>query len=272
MTDSEPSRPTPEEERLFLDAIKNGDLVRVKQMLQDDGDLLFINENYYGSPVRAATGSQYPEVAEHLSRCMLQRFRDGTIPHGRRLYRAIHDLGEAAHSTTGFHGCDNLRAEAEPVVAGFLTHTDPDLRYIAINVLSAHWDLSKYADVFRQMTLSDPDDDVRLIALSSVGWLLRSTRDHNATKFLLTIFHDPGQDTLIRRTAYEGLVEVWQGEKAATRVFLKMGDIEHPSRGVGSKTGEQDRIGSKLRTGKTWEDVVDWDFVRQVEGELKNRT
>lgn len=271
MTNPGRGRSTPEEEGLFLEAIKVGDLVRIRQMVQDDRDLLFINEAYYGSPVRAATDSQYPDVADYLARVMLQRLREDTIP-DNRLYGAIHDLGEAAHSTTGFRGCDNLRAEAEPIVAGFLTHNNAQLRYIAVSVLSAHWDLRRYAGAFQQMSLNDPEDDVRQIALSSVGWLLRSTKDRDATRFLLSIFRDLGQDASMRQTAYEGLVEVWQGSNAATSVFVRMRRIEQPL-GAKSRAGEEDKgIGSESRTEKVWEDVVDWEFVLEVEEELKNRT
>lgn len=126
-----------EEARLFLEAINAGDLDTVGQMLQTNPDLLFIEEDYYGSSVRAATDSPHPEIADYLARFTLQRLRDTTIPNAE-LYHAFHDLGEAAHAETGYRGCEKLRAEAEPLVAGFLAHDDSQLRYIAISVLSTH--------------------------------------------------------------------------------------------------------------------------------------
>jgi len=88
----------------------------------------------------------------------------------------------------------------------------------------------------------------------------------------LSIFRDLGQDASMRQTAYEGLVEVWQGSNAATSVFVRMRQIEEPLGAEGKAAEEDKRIGSKLRTEKVWEDVVDWKFVAEVEGELKNRT
>ena len=51
-----------------------------------------------------------------------------------------------------------------------------------------------------------------------------------------------------------------------------MRQIEEPLGAEGKAAEEDKRIGSKLRTEKVWEDVVDWEFVAEVEGELKNRT
>ena len=271
MVASRHDRPNAGDERFLFDSIKAGDLARVKQMLHDDGNLLFIEDDHEWSPVLRATHSPHPEVADHLSRILLQRIRVGTIPRDN-FYGAIHDLGEALHSGTGFRGCETLRMEAEPVIAGYLMNDDSSLRWLAVSVLSAHWDLRRYADVFQQMSLSDSDDSVRKIALSSVGWLLRSTKDHNAARFLLSIFRDPGQDASMRQTAYKGLVEVWQGANAAHTVFMSMMRIEE-SLGAAGRAGEEDRgIGSRSRTEKAWEDVVDWGVVSEVEGELKNRT
>jgi len=132
-----------EEARSFLDAIKAGDLETVRQMIQSNGDLLFVIDDYYGSPVRAAT-NKHAEIADFLARIELQRLREGSVPKNH-LYGAIHDLGEAAHSETGYRGCESLRSEAEPVVAGFLAHDDEEIRYIAMSVLATHWDMKHYA-------------------------------------------------------------------------------------------------------------------------------
>ncbi len=105
--------------------------------------------------MRAAADSPHPDVADYLAHSLLERLREGTVPD---VYGAIHDLGEAAHSTTGYRGCEILRAEAEPVVAGFLKHPEPNLRYIAINVLSFHWDMTRHARVFQQISQNDLDD------------------------------------------------------------------------------------------------------------------
>jgi hypothetical protein len=92
--------------------------------------------------------------------------------------------------------------------------------------------------------------------LSSVGFLLRDTRDRHATKLLLYIFRDLGGSASTRQIAYEGLVEVWQGFDPGYQVFMTMMERER-------------RLGPE--SDKSWEDVIDWEFVRRVEGELENR-
>jgi hypothetical protein len=225
MIGSEGKQTNEVEGNLFFDVIRAGDLGRVRQMLQDNSDLLLIEDERQWSPVLRATHSPFPEVADYLSQVLLQRIRNGTIPQDR-LYAALHDLGEALHSGTGFRGCEILRAEAAPVVAGFLKHRISRFRYIAVSVLSAHWDLVRYATTFQRMALRDPDDSVRKIALSSVGYLLRDTRDRNATKLLLHIFRDFGESAPTRQIAYEGLVEVWQGFHAWHQLIMTIMERE----------------------------------------------
>lgn len=271
MSNSKRERPDARETRLFFEAIEAGDLATVRQLLQTNHDLLFIHDDYYGSPVRAAIDYPYPEVADYLARLKLKALQEGGIPPGK-LYGAIHDLGEAAHSATGYRGCEKLRAEAEPIVAGFLAHDEPQMRYIAISVLSSHWDLSRYATLFQQMSLNDPDEYVRQIALSAVGFLLRGTRDHEATRLLTSIFRDAGQPAWIREEAYEGLVEVWQGFDAAHALFLRKLRAEKPLRTAAEQAqtkSEKTRI--ERRVEEMWEGFVDWDFVAQVEREAKER-
>jgi hypothetical protein len=60
------------------------------------------------------------------------------------------------------------------VVAAFLVHPEENLRYIAINVLSFHWDMTQDARVFQQISQSDKDDDVRGIALRAMSYQYRS--------------------------------------------------------------------------------------------------
>ena len=258
-----------EDARLFLAAINAGDLDTIGQMLQTNPDLLFIDEDYYGSPVRAATDSPYPEIADYLARFTLQRLRDGTIPKAA-LYGAIHDLGEAAHADTGYRGCEKLRAEAEPIVSGFLAHDDSQLRYIAVSVLSTHWDLNQYVHVVQRMSVSDPDEHVRDIALSSVGWLLRGTRDRDGTLFLLGVFRDLGQSASTREEAYEGLVEVWQGFDAGFALFQTKLRAEEPLRAAerNAQTVEEKKQ-IDMRIERVWEDFVDADFLARVARETE---
>jgi hypothetical protein len=264
--------PTPDQARVFREAIKAGDLHAVKQLLHTTPNLLFIGDDYYGSPVRAAADSRNPDVADHLARSMLQRLREGTILDAH-LYGALHDLGEAAHSTTGYRGCEILRAEAEPVVAGFLAHPEPNLRYIAISVLSFHWDMTRYARVFQQISQNDLDDDVRGIALGAMSWLLRGTRDHEAARLLLSILRGSTQEALDRKWAYEELVLVWQGWDASRVLSVKKTEREKPIREAAKEaTTWKERMEIEKGLDRAWEDIVDWGFVAQVEREVKQES
>lgn len=243
-----------EEARSLTDAIKVGDLGTIRRMVESNEDLLF-----YGSPVREAIDTQ-PEIADFLARIELQRLREGTVPE-YHLYGAIHDLGEAAHSETGYRGCESLRAEAEPVVAGYLTHNDPAIRYIAMSVLTTHWGLTHYARAFMSMSQSDPDEFVRKIAISNVGSLLRGARDRDASRILLEIFRDPVQPAVIRGEAYESLVEIWQGYDAAHALFVR--------RQKDLRWAEAERAGEGFQAAENaWKEFIDWNFVAQVEQEL----
>lgn len=258
-------RSRPEDVGVFLEAVKTGDPNRVKRMLRAHPDLLFVVDDYYGSPVRAATDSPNPRVADYLAHVELGRLRDGSVP-GEHLYGAIHDLGEAAHFDTGYAGCDSLRREAEPIIVGFLAHDDPQIRYIAISVLTVHWDLRQHAGVLTRMGLSDPAEEVRQIAVSGLGWLLRGTLDKDATHLLIGILRDCTVPEFIRETAYEALLEVWHGFKTAHKMFLRRLEAEELLRAAaGSAETDEERAQIEQQAGMVWQDFVDWDFVTRLE-------
>jgi len=248
----------------FLATIKAGDLETVKRMVQSNRDLLFVADDYYGSPVRAAADT-HPEIGDYLARLEAQRLREGSVPEVW-LYGAIHDLGEAAHAGSQYPGSEALRTDSEPVVAGFLTHNDPQIRRIAVSVLSVHWDMKQYVQTFRVIGLNDPDESVRQYAVHSVGWLLRGSRDRDASRFLLGIFKDPIQPAWIRKTAYHGLEEIWQGFDVGHAKFVRKLRPKDAARAEAEKrdtAAETMRLGSGR--GIAWEEFVDWEFIGRVE-------
>ena len=247
-----------EEGRSFLKTVKAGDLEAVKRMIQSNRDLLFAIDESRDSPVTTATDT-HPGVADYLAHTELQRLQEGSVPEVH-LYGAIHDLGEAAHAETGYRGCEALRAEAEPVIAGFLAHTDPQIRYIAVNVLAIHWDMKHYAKTFQQLALTDPEDDVRQIAVSAVGFLLRDSRDVDAARFVLGILRDPAQPAWIRESAYGALEEIWLGFGSSFALSQKR-QREQTLRAASGKRLTED----------TWEELADWDFVAQVEQVVRGK-
>lgn len=126
----------------------------------------------------------------------LRALKEGRVQE-EELYTLIHEFGNA-----GF-----LQAETE--VARFLQHDDPELRYIAVNVLAIHWGKADYRGVFEQMLTADPDSRVRDIAASSLGYLLRESRDQRATRLLLEKLRDEAEDRYVREAAFEALLDIW---------------------------------------------------------------
>ncbi len=251
---------------LFREAVKGGDLGTVKRMLQLYPDLLFVEDACYGDLVRAAT-DLHPEVADFLARVELQHLREGSVPDSH-LYAAIHDLGEAAHVSTGYPGCEGLRSEAEPVVAGFLTHAKPQIRYIAVSVLTVHWDLRHYVAVLMRMSMNDPDEWVRQIAISGTGWLLRESQNREGTRFLIGIFRNSEEPSWIRESAYDGLLEIWRGWDFAHAEWLRRLAVEQElSTAADQAQTEAERGQLEERRVRLWEEFVDWDFVARLEGE-----
>ena len=251
---------------LFRQAVKSGDLGTVKRMLQLYPDLLFEEDDYYGDLVRAAT-DLHPEVADFLARVELQRLREGSVPDAH-LYGAIHDLGEAAHVSTGYAGCESLRLEAEPVVAGFLTHAEPQIRYIAVSVLTVHWDLRHYVDALMRMSMNDPDEWVRQIAISGIGVLLQGSQDRDGTRFLIGLFQNSEERSWIRQTAYDGLLEIWRGWEFAHAEYLRRLAYEQELRGAADQAPtEAERGQLEERRARLWEEFVDWDFVARLRRE-----
>ena len=130
----------------------------------------------------------------------LRALRQGEVEE-EYLYALIHEFGNA-----GFE-------EAEEEVARFLTHSDPDLRYIAVNVLALHWGKAAYRPVFERMVFDDPDSNDRGIAARALGYLLRESRDKRATRLLIQKVRETDEDRYAIEAAYEALLDIWVPEK-----------------------------------------------------------
>lgn len=208
------TRSTSSEESHFLQAIKAGDLETVRQMVQTNRNILFVADAVYGSPLRMAT-AMHPQIANYLAHVVLQRLRSGSIPE-TNLYGAIHDLGEATHSETGYRGCETLRAEAEPDIVALLKHPDEEIRGIAVSVLTFHWNAPgrKNRDELIVLLLHDPDNLVKSTAAAGLGFVLRDSRDPVVSAALVETIQDTDEDPSLRETAYDALGEVWSSPRA----------------------------------------------------------
>lgn len=126
----------------------------------------------------------------------LRALREGQVEE-EHLYALIHEFGNA-----GFE-------EAEEDIARFLTHGDPSLRCVAVNVLALHWGKVAYREVFERMVFDDPDLRARDIAVSALGYLLRESRDVRVTQLLIQKVREAREDRYVREAAYEALLDIW---------------------------------------------------------------
>lgn len=126
-------------------------------------------------------------------RTLTERLARGDVPD---LYGTIHTLGDQGY------------VEAKRVIEQFLCHPDPEVRYIALNVLVLHWQCQDHRKTCERFITNETDPDNRELAVAGLGALLTSTRDPAALKLLLSLFKDEGEDPLMRSTAYRQILQI----------------------------------------------------------------
>jgi hypothetical protein len=100
--------------------------------------------------------------------------------------------------------------EYEPLVARFLNASfDPMLARIALQVLCSHWGMaSRYRDQVEKFVRGvewDIDADVRIVALSAAGELLRERLGKSLLRLLVEIFTSSAERHIVRQAAYFAL-------------------------------------------------------------------
>lgn len=119
-------------------------------------------------------------------------------PDSRDAYTAIHILGRG------------WATDHRDLVESFLdSPDDPDLARIALTTLVTYWDLgSEYRAELREFIRGiewDHGDDVRLVALSAAGELVRKTGDGELVSDLLEVAEGVDEDVLIRDAAFDAI-------------------------------------------------------------------
>lgn len=111
-----------------------------------------------------------------------------------RKYEIIHDLAEA-----------RFFVAKEYFIQG-LDSADADYRWECISALVTHWGLDEPLIVSKLVdrAKNDPDEQVRLIALDSLG----NSRIPNALSLLKQIVLDEEEPPDIRRTAYRAILKI----------------------------------------------------------------
>jgi hypothetical protein len=103
---------------------------------------------------------------------------------------------------------DSEFVEAKTDVEKYLDHDNPQLRYIALNVLTIHWRCAEHRKVCNEFILSDPDSDNRRLGTAGLGAVFQGTRDSAALKLLLQVFSDEDEEWHIRDSAYRAILYI----------------------------------------------------------------
>ena len=246
---------------LFV-AIAAGDLHQTARLIEEDPSRLFSRDANGHSPVVSALAFGHPELARYLARRMLGAIRRGIV-RDEDLYSSIHALGEAQLT------------EAEGDIIRFLGHADPEVRYIAVSVLTFHWDRPSCHERLEEIIGSDPSEDVRAVGARGLGYLMRGTKDKGVSALFLRKLRDSNEDGYVREAAYDGLREVWLAP--ADREHEVLRDI----RDTAKRTLDRDAYVEKVRRRSPeefeaymtlremeWLGKVDWGFVEMVEREV----
>jgi hypothetical protein len=116
----------------------------------------------------------------------------------RALYKAIYQFGRQ-----GF-------VQARPTVETFLTHENPDLRYIALEVLTRHWHLEQHWETARRFLEQDDDTQCRMMGASALAVLRRNSQDTRTLQVLARVVRDNSEKVGVREATYAAMREIIQ--------------------------------------------------------------
>ena len=126
------------------------------------------------------------------------------------LLQQLHNLQQGKMSPSEMYhvmrefGRENF-LEACKDVERFLTHTDSQLRGIALEVLAVHWGLTDYWYVARAFLEQDPDEECRIRGALALAVLKRNTQDRRTLSVLAYIVYNPQEASLVRELAYAAM-------------------------------------------------------------------
>jgi hypothetical protein len=129
---------------------------------------------------------------------VVQEIKATTPDDDADLYTLIHILGKADAT------------EHKQLLEGFLDYpSDPMISSIALAALCNYWGYAnEYLDQIKMFIKGaewDPDNDVRLIAISCAGQYLKEASDKELLQQLLALYENAEEDELCREAAYEAI-------------------------------------------------------------------
>jgi len=127
----------------------------------------------------------------------LRGIQQGEIAHSE-LYSMIHQLGEAGLT------------DARSTIEQFLGHEDPQLRYIALEVLTRHFRCDEHWHTAKGFLLKDSDPDCRRMGASALNILKRNTQDWETLHILAQVVCNEEELTTAREAAYIAMLGIIQ--------------------------------------------------------------
>jgi hypothetical protein len=128
---------------------------------------------------------------------LLEDLRNGRIAESD-LYHTIHEFGRENFT--------KAREDIEP----FLTHADPSLRAITLEVLAGHWGLIEYCEKAWQVLETDTDEECRFRAASIIGAWKRNSQDRKSLSRLARIVKNSQETAIVRESAYAAMKAIVQ--------------------------------------------------------------
>jgi len=100
--------------------------------------------------------------------------------------------------------------EARPEVERFLTNESPELRLIALLVLTQHWHLAEHWQTARHFLEQDPDRECRMTGAAALKALKRNTQDRRTLAVLARVVRNERENHLVRQAAYAAMRGILQ--------------------------------------------------------------
>lgn len=137
------------------------------------------------------TPEEEAEIRSELEQDLAMLLR-GEVPR-KGLVATLHNFGEERF------------VDALPEIRKYIISTDERLRYIALHVLTQHYQLADYARIAIDMMKNDPDEDCRLMAISGLLSLRSNTSDLYALRELAALVNNEKEDRFLRERAYRAM-------------------------------------------------------------------
>jgi len=99
--------------------------------------------------------------------------------------------------------------EARPEVESFLKSEDPELRFVALKVLTLYWHLEEHWETAKQFLEHDPDTECRMKGASALADLKRSTQDRPTLTILAHVVRNRQERPLVRQAAYAAMKAIF---------------------------------------------------------------